>query len=207
MRVNPEVQHTFTANARRAQIIAATIDTIVDLGYGQATFARIAERAGLSSTRLISYHFAGKAELMRAVVGEVYGLLGRFAAERLTDRPDARSELRAYITGVVEFIAEHRVQMQALMSIFLNFRDADAEAGSTYGPGDDRAALGPVEVILRKGQASGEFRDFDTFVMAATIQRSVDGLPFLLQTAPDLDLDGYARELTTLFDLATRARG
>ncbi|MFD9948113.1 hypothetical protein ACFWYW_55085 [Nonomuraea sp. NPDC059023] len=140
---------------------------------------------------------------MSAVVTEVYGLLGRFLTERLTGQPDARTELRAYITGVVEFIAEHRTQMQALMSIFLNFRDGDG-AGS-YDPADDRTAVGRVQAILRKGQAGGEFRDFDTFVMAATIQRSLDGLPFLLQSAAGLDLPGYARELTTLFDLATRA--
>ncbi|TDD22738.1 TetR family transcriptional regulator [Nonomuraea diastatica] len=185
--------------------MAATIETIAELGYGQATFARIAERAGLSSTRLISYHFAGKAELMTAVVTEVYGLLGQFANERLTGQPDARSELHAYITGVIEFIDDHRVQMQALMSIFLNFRDTEDDSRS-YDAGDDRSALGHVQAILRRGQDNGEFRDFDTFVMASTIQRSIDGLPFLLQTAPDLDLPGYARELTTLFDLATRAQ-
>jgi hypothetical protein len=40
--------------------------------------------------------------------------------------------------------------------------------------------------------------------MAVTIQRAVDGVPFLLETHPDTDLDSYARELVTLFDLATR---
>ncbi|MEO3886413.1 TetR/AcrR family transcriptional regulator [Nonomuraea sp. B5E05] len=205
MQAGPDAHHTFTATARRAQIIAASIDTIAELGYGQATFARIAERAGLSSTRLISYHFAGKAELMSAVVAEVYGLLGRFIAERLTGHSDARGELRAYITGVIEFIADHRVQMQALMSIFLNFRDIEGGSRS-YDASDDRGAIGHVEGILRRGQETREFRDFDTFVMATTIQRSIDGLPFLLQSAPDLDLDDYARELTALFDLATRAQ-
>ncbi|TDE44532.1 TetR/AcrR family transcriptional regulator [Nonomuraea mesophila] len=201
----PDAPHTFTATARRQQIIAATIDTIAELGYGQATFARIAERAGLSSTRLISYHFEGKAELMSAAVAEVYGRLRPFVAERMTGHPDARGELHAYITGSIEFIAEHRVQMQALMAIFLNLRTI--EGGSRfYNPDNDRNVVGHVESILSKGQANGEFRDFDTFVMAATIQRSIDGLPFLLQSAPDLDLTGYARELTTLFDLATRAQ-
>ena len=37
----------------------AAIETIAQAGYRDATFARIAERAGLSSTGLISYHFAG----------------------------------------------------------------------------------------------------------------------------------------------------
>ena len=40
--------------------------------------------------------------------------------------------------------------------------------------------------------------------MAVTIQRAVDGLPFPLETHPGTDPDSYARELVTLFDLATR---
>ena len=39
--------------------------------------------------------------------------------------------------------------------------------------------------------------------MAMAIQRAIDGLPFLLERYPDLDLETYARELVTLFSLAT----
>ncbi|MGV9596306.1 TetR/AcrR family transcriptional regulator [Streptosporangium sandarakinum] len=196
---------SLAATARRAQIVAATIETIAELGYPQTSFARIAERAGLSSTRLISYHFAGKDELIGAVVTEVHQTIGRFMTERLADLPDARSALRAYITGVVEFVAGHRAQMRALMEIFLDFRGQDGDGGS-YDAATERQVLGSLEEILRWGQATGEFRDFDTFVMAATVQRSVDGLPFLLRTEPDLDLSHYADELATTFDLATRNR-
>ncbi|WNI30547.1 hypothetical protein [Streptomyces sp. ITFR-6] len=59
--------------------------------------------------------------------------------------------------------------------------------------------------VLAEGQRAGEFREFDTFVMATTIQRSIDGLPFLLRSEPDLDLAAYAEELVELFDRATRA--
>ena len=59
---------SFASEARRAQIVAATMQVIAEDGLAQASFARIAERAGLSSTRLISYHFAGKDELIEAVV-------------------------------------------------------------------------------------------------------------------------------------------
>ncbi|KAA2258154.1 TetR family transcriptional regulator [Solihabitans fulvus] len=185
--------------------MAATIETIAELGYAQASFSRIAERAGLSSTRLISYHFAGKDDLIGAVVADVYSAIAQFMAERMAGQTDARGALRAYLSGVVEFIAGHPTQMRALMAVFLDFRAEDG--GRSYDAASDRDALGHVQEILRAGQASGEFREFDTFVMAATIQRSVDGLPFLLQTKPDLDLRGYAEELVTLFDLATRSQG
>lgn len=202
MRVK-EQDRTVTTAARRAQIVAATIEAIAELGYRQASFARIAERAGLSSTRLISYHFDGKDDLIRAVVADVYTRIGGFMAQRMAGCPDARTALLTYISSLIEFIAANRAAMQALGSIFLEHRFEDG--GRSYESADERDVLGHIEEILRAGQRSGEFRDFDAFVMAATVQRSIDGLPFLLQTRPDLDLGLCARELSTLFDHATRA--
>ena len=200
MRVNDgETDRSFTATARRAQIVAATIETIADLGYPQASFARIAERAGLSSTRLISYHFAGKSELMEAVVTEVYAEVGQFMAVRMAGLTGGRELLLGYIQGYLEFIAEHRVQMKALLGIFLaGALDYDPETS-------ELVVLDPVERILRRGQETGEFRDFDPRVVAASVQRSVDGVPMLLETYPELDLEACTAELCTLFDLATRS--
>lgn len=203
MQVNEAEGRSVTATARRAQIVAATIDTIAELGYRQASFARIAERAGLSSTRLISYHFAGKDALMRAVIESVSTEVRGFLTERLRDLPDTRSTLLAYIRGRVEFTATHRQQMDALMSIFLEFRGPADQSDDDSAA--ERRAFGFLQEILETGQRSGEFRAFDAFVMAATIQRAIDSLPYLLRAAPDLDLDSYADELATTFDLATRS--
>ncbi|GAA0849479.1 TetR/AcrR family transcriptional regulator [Streptosporangium amethystogenes subsp. fukuiense] len=194
-------ERSFTGAARRAQIIAATIETIAELGYGQTSFARIAERAGLSSTRLISYHFAGKDELMSAAVADFYHHIGQFMAGRMAGVTCARDALRTYITALVAYIADNRARMRAMMEIFLNFRD-EGGASRSY---DENEVLGHLQRILRDGQRGGEFRDFDTFVMAATVQRALDGLPFLLEARPDLDLAACAEELVTLFDLATRS--
>jgi len=68
--IGQESTQTFTETARRAQIVAAAIDTIAELGYGQASLARIAETAG-TSKGVIIYHFGGKDELMRELVAEV----------------------------------------------------------------------------------------------------------------------------------------
>ena len=186
-----------TANARRSQIVAATIDVIAELGYGQASFNRIAERAGLSSTRLISYHFTGKDELITAVAGDVIASIGEHIAQRMAAEAGATGMLRAYINGMVEYTANHRARMKALMEIFLGgaLRDG-AAAGET--------AVGHVEAILRQGQADGEFREFDPRVVATAVQRAVEGLPFLQESVPDLDCAAYGRELVTLFELGTR---
>ena len=73
-------------------------------------------------------------------------------------------------------------------------------------PPPTRQLVSPVASILRAGQQAGQFRAFDPAVMATVIQRAVDGLPFLLTAHPDMDLDVYAAELVTTFDLATRAQ-
>jgi len=188
---------TATAGKRRAQIIAATIALVADEGYAQASFARIAERAGLSSTRLISYHFAGKAELVAAVVEHVVTALGDAVGARVRQERSSAGRLRAYIEGVVEFTDAHRTEMRTLLQILL--------AGAfPPGPALDHAVPGHVVAILRQGQADGEFRDFDPTVMALAVQRSVDALPFVLQGDPDLDCTAFAAELVTLFALATR---
>ncbi|OLZ64243.1 hypothetical protein AV521_36295 [Streptomyces sp. IMTB 2501] len=202
MRVKGSEGRSPAQTARRAQIVAATIETIAELGYGQASFARIAERAGLSSTRLISYHFSGKSELIQAVLAQVYAEMADHMAEQMQDVRGPRDALLTYIRALVAFIADHPIQMRALMSVFLDYRAEDG--GRSYGGDDERQAVAPLQDILRAGQATGEFRDFDVFVVASTIQRAIDGLPFLLQTAPDLDLAAYAEELVAMFDLATR---
>ncbi len=186
-----------TANARRAQIVAATIKVIAELGFGQASFARIAERAGLSSTRLISYHFAGKDELITTVAEDVIASIGAYMAQRVGAEPSPTAMLRAYIEGMVEFTAAHRAEMKALLEIFL-------AGGVHYDAGTEQTVVGHVEAILRQGQADGEFRDFDSRVVAAAVQRAVEGLPFLLESVPALDCAAYGRELVTLFELGTR---
>ena len=199
MRVSSESSdnRSFTTTARRAQIVRAAIETIAEAGFARASFARITERAGLSSTRLISYHFTSKDELVEEVVREITSELGGFLSERMKDQGSAAEALRAYILATVEFVGSHRTQMKALLSILLS-------GGLHYDSSADQPATSAVERILSEGQSAGEFRDFDPLVVATTIRRAVEGLPFLLESHPDLDLRGYARELVTTFELATR---
>ncbi|HVA91170.1 MAG TPA: TetR family transcriptional regulator [Chloroflexota bacterium] len=190
-------RRTFTENARRAQIVAAAIETIAEVGYTRASFALIAKRAGLSSTGLISYHFADKDELIQQIVSTIFSEIEQFMGPRLGWQSSAAEALRTYIQANAEFIGTHRAQMKAFLDIFMN-------GGFHYDETTELEVVSPVEEILRRGQESGEFRAFDTRVMAVVIQRAVDGLPFLLATYPDINVDAYAREVVTLFDLATQ---
>ncbi|GAA4922355.1 AcrR family transcriptional regulator [Nonomuraea thailandensis] len=192
-----------TSSARRAQIVAATIETIAELGYHQASFARIAERAGLSSTRLISYHFDGKDELIGQAIATIYGDLSRFMHERVSAQRTASGALETYIRSLVEYLGDRRAEMRAATEIFLNFRPEGGTAAQDAAT--DLSQLAHLERLLAWGQESGEFGPFSTRVMAMTVQRSLDGLPFLLEADPGADLAEYADELAALFARATRA--
>ena len=108
-----------TEQARRAQIVTAAIAVIAESGYGRASFARIAERAGLSSTGLISYHFANRGELMEQVVERVIGAITEFMGDRMTGATGAADALRRYIEGNAAFVETHPAEMKALLEIFL----------------------------------------------------------------------------------------
>lgn len=210
------------AESRRKQIIEATIDTVADLGFARTTFARIAQRGGLSSTRLISYHFAGKADLMQSVIDEVYSSINEFLFERmevdpatrpilpLEDRPEpprpesARAELSAYITGVVLYIDSHRSRLRALQSIFAAVHDEAVNPAAAQAD-PQGGVMSYLLGVLGRGQSTGEFRRFDPLVIAGMIQRPLEALPLLLRSRPDLDMAHYAAELVTAVDRATMA--
>src|SRR3984885_3833133 len=139
---------TFTEAGRRAQIVAAAIETIAEVGYANASFARIASRAGLSSTGLISYHFAGTTDLMAQVAQETIAPMGERRAARMAGAQGPAQALEAYIRGVTEFIAGHRRPMKAVLEIFMN-------GGVRDTPGTELVTLSPVEEILRRGQSAG----------------------------------------------------
>jgi AcrR family transcriptional regulator len=198
MRVTDVTAPSVASTARRAQIVAATVEVIAAEGFQKASFARIADQAGLSSTRLISYHFANKDELIGAVVQDVLGSIGRYvggridAAEKATSPGNATAILRAYVEGSIGFIATHRSHMQALLQIVLS--------GGGLPTGEQaQPTATPLEGLLRHGQKTGEFRSFDVSVVAAAIQRAIEGLPFMLAAQPDLDCDRYASELVDLY--------
>jgi TetR/AcrR family transcriptional regulator, fatty acid metabolism regulator protein len=195
---------TFIEAARRAQIVTAAIDTIAELGYGQASLARIAERAG-TSKGVICYHFAGKDDLIREAAAEVLARGRAYLLPRVLAESSGAGALRAYLESNLAFMREYRNHVLAFLEIFLNARGDDG------GPLVDRPAfdalLTTLEQLLARFQAAGEFRaDFDPRVMAVAIRGAIDAVGRQLAADPDLDIDGYGRELASLFDRATRGK-
>jgi len=194
---------TFTETARRAQIMAAAIDTIAELGYGQASLARIAERAG-TSKGVICYHFDGKDDLVRELVAELSAKGRAYLAPRLEAEPTGAGMLRAYIESNLAFVGENRNHVLATVEVALNARGTDGSP--LYDFAARESGVAALQRILARFQGTGEFRgDFDPLVMATAIRAALDAVPARLARDPGLDLGHYGRELAGLFDLATRA--
>jgi len=173
--------------ARRSQIVEAAIDTIAVEGLAGASFAKIARTAGLSSTGLISYHFASKRELMAEVVRVVAGEVDAHVEHRVREADGPAGQLRAYIAAGVEYAAKHHTRLRAARAI---------------GVGESADGLAD---LLRTGQRYGEFRFFDVELMALAIRSVRDGvLDRIAAGSAPADLGAYTEELVTIFELATR---
>jgi AcrR family transcriptional regulator len=198
-----EPERTFIETARRAQIAAAAIDTIAEVGYVGASFARIAERAGISRG-LISYHFAGKDELITQVVSEIIEQGKAYMTPRILAERPGPDMLRAYIESNLSFMREHRNYMVAMAEIARNGLTADGRQ-RFYGDADMEGFARDLQDALAGLQAGGDLRpDFDPRVMALAIRAAIDAVARRLAHDPDLDIDNYARELARLFELVTR---
>jgi TetR/AcrR family fatty acid metabolism transcriptional regulator len=197
-----KINRTFTETARRAQIVTAAIDTIAELGYGQASLARIAVTAGTSKS-VILYHFSGKDDLIRELVATLADRAGEYLRPRVAAQPTGAGMLRAYIEASLAFIGENRALVVAAAEIARNARGADGRPLIDL-PGPDAA----LAELLARFQGTGEFRPgFDPLAMAMAIRAAIDAAPPRLAREPGFDLGHYARELAGIFDLATSAPG
>jgi TetR/AcrR family transcriptional regulator, fatty acid metabolism regulator protein len=193
---------SFIEDARRAQIIESAIETFAELGFAATSLARIAERVGISKG-VISYHFAGKTELMEQIVDQVYREIIEFVLSRMDAETTAIGALRENIRSVAEYMRHHRAHLLAIGEIFNNLRTPDGKR--RYGIAFNEPIYAGREAVLRRGQQSGEFRPFDTRVMSITVQAAIDAMFAYWVTYPDHDLEAHADELADLFERATRA--
>jgi TetR/AcrR family transcriptional regulator, fatty acid metabolism regulator protein len=195
---------TFTQQKRRDQFVHCMTDLIADVGFARASIGELARRAGVSKG-VVTYHFAAKDDLIRAVIGDVIGSMEQYLEPRLLAAEPTRFPERfvaAYVTAWAGYYRSHPRQVRALVRIFNAFRD---ESGSPNQAFSVRAGeVAALEHVLRAGQDIGRLGSFDPHVMASVIKAAVDDLLAQFVNHPDLDLEGHASQLVILFERATR---
>jgi AcrR family transcriptional regulator len=193
---------TFIEAARRAQIVDAAIEVIAEQGYANASFAKIAKQAGLSSTGMISYHFKGKDDLIREVVAEVMRVSSEFLVSKLDAEATLAARLRAYIVGRLALLDEYPRHQLAVREIVNAVHTEDPQLrGLTPGL---PAVAATQEERLRLGQRTGEFGPFDPAVTVLAVNGAINEATTRAAIDPDFDTAACARELADLFERATR---
>jgi AcrR family transcriptional regulator len=169
----------------------------------QTSFARIAGRLGISRG-LISYHFENKDDLIKQVVREAAEQAIAYIRPRVLAESAGPAMLRAYIESNLAFMRDHRNNVLAMIEI------ARSAEGRRIHSGDTAVinAVGALEHVLSESQTAGQFRpDFDPHVMAIAIRAAIEAASPRLALDPEFDMDHYASQIITVFDLATRVEG
>jgi len=194
-------EQSFVSDARRAQIINATIATLNEIGFVRASLAQIAKRAGIS-TALISYHFNDRMDLINRTIQTLIEDNASFVLERTKTGRNCRERLHLFITSSLEYQETYPERFVALVEIIFNARTAD---NVPYYMLNDEVDADPLllelRTILRAGLESGEFGEFDVLIMANTIQGAI-GEYATPGVAARMDAASYGAELVRIFDRA-----
>ncbi|HSW81513.1 MAG TPA: TetR family transcriptional regulator, partial [Candidatus Saccharimonas sp.] len=137
---------SFIEQARRAQIIEATISVLAQNGYVNTSFAKIGKQAGISAS-LISYHFKNKEELTEEVYKSI--LQGRAAhvGAKIAAAQTASDKLRAAIESDLFYMGTQPELFQALVEILFVARSKVDPA--THRNDDIHAGFMPIADILK----------------------------------------------------------
>ena len=193
MRSEKEPKLTRIQQIRRQDIIDAAVKNINRGGYAAVSIMTIAKEAGVSKGTIM-YHFASKEELIDAIVGATYAEGAAYMKPRIDAAETMSGKLQAYITSNIEYLARHADRIAAVHQVMLNTPSVD------YGGN----AVDLLELLFHKGQAGGEFGEFDARVMAVSLRFVIDGSSFYLLENPTTDTKHYAESICQMFLRATK---
>lgn len=191
-------RETLASRARRAQIIQTAGEVVAELGYANASVARIAERVGVSKG-VITYHFDSKDEILRLVAKQLFERCRAYLEEHVDRASGATGELRSLVGAELDFFGSHRTQFIAMGEVMANHRDPD------FSHAFEAVAAEEVEQLadlLDQGQRSGEFRAFDPDRVARIIYQCKNGVLDAWAHDPQIDLRAHAESLQDFIDHA-----
>lgn len=180
------------ARTTKEQIVEAAVRVIARDGVHGLSFARVVDEGGLSSTRLVSYHFGTRENLLRQTFAHVLARAGEFMSPRIAAEKTVRGKFTAYVCSNLEFIASDPVSARAAVELAANL------------PRDEGSGLELIEYTFRQGQESGELRQFDVYTAAVALRGAIDATVLDIVDG-GADPDRAAAELSDLIDRAIRA--
>ncbi|MDG0810584.1 TetR/AcrR family transcriptional regulator [Cohnella rhizosphaerae] len=162
------------AEARREQVIKAAIKVLTDIGYHSTSLSKIANTAHIS-TGLISYHFSGKEDLMRNTLMYLVEHERSYIKEKVTPQQTSMEKLVTFIEASLAYQGTNDEYSNALLEIVFNGRTPDNVPYYQVEVHEEDGLLVLLKEILRNGQETKEFGDFDPQVTAMIIRGAIAG--------------------------------
>jgi AcrR family transcriptional regulator len=182
------------SEATKKRLFDAAMELIGERGFTDASVDEIVERAGVAKGT-VYYHFAGKAELVEALIVDRFApLAATFREAAAAHADDPRAAIEAIVRAELEFLSQNGSFSKLLLTEMWRedrvWRDTLVMAR--------RELFAVISEVIRQGIAAGEFRDdvdpefgaSALFGMTATV--ALDWQAF----EPDKPLDAVLRQIT-----------
>src|SRR5581483_8210412 len=114
---------------------------------------------------MISYHFAGKDDMLAACAAEIEKVTDGLLQSRIAAADGHVAVLRAYVEANVALVGEHPAAVRALIDIVRTVPEQRAGVNQR---------LAVFEQHFRGGQAAGAFRPFDTRTVTLALTSGLD---------------------------------
>jgi AcrR family transcriptional regulator len=180
-----------SAEARRRQLIDATVSVLSRCGYQNTSLAAIASEAGVAKG-LLWHYFADGDDLMEQTARVTLAALRETVASDIDLSAEIPQVIRAAIRRAAALRESHRAQLRAVREIVQNLRHPDGTL--RFGLNEIYEETYTLQAALfRRGQDEGSLRgSVDTRILAVTYQGAVDAMLAYLDSYPGTDADTYA---------------
>lgn len=188
-------QPSFIAEARREQIIKATIEALDEIGYVNLSLAKIAKKAKVS-TGLISYHFEDKEDVLNNTLVYLLELQFNYIKERVSNKESAYDQLIAFIDASLAYQGTHRANNIALIEIIFNARTEENIPYYKMSNDEEDPLHTYLQEILVYGQNTNEFSEFNPKNVSTMIQGAI--AESMLMNGEGFNLEAYKNDLVNM---------
>lgn len=184
------------SDATKQKLFDAAMELIGERGFTDASVDEIVERAGVAKGT-VYYHFAGKAELVKALIIDRFApLAAAFREAAATHADDPRAAIEAIVRAELEFLSAHGSFSKLLLTEIWREDRVWRETLLVAR----RELFTVISGVIRQGIENGEFRpdvepEFGAsalFGMTATV--ALDWLAF----TPERPLDELLTQITAV---------
>jgi TetR/AcrR family transcriptional regulator, fatty acid metabolism regulator protein len=184
---------SFIEETRRKQIIESAIQTIAEQGFQRTTLDLIADNVNVSKG-VITYHFESKNELIQSVLERIILEQRIYRETKINEKITPWGKLQAYIKANIDFFKTFPHFLTAQIELWGAITSREEKKNfemTAYLPGRRM-----MEGILRQGQKSGDFVDFNPQEVTAVILSMIDGLMIQCVFCPgQVDLERCGQEI------------